>query len=347
LTDRAEFLWIRAARASERAGEWQADGAVSAASWLRARCGLTHGGASSALRLGRMLESMPEVAEAFAAGDISRHHVAVIERASTPDRRDVLDSLDAELADAARRLDPQRLRAALRHVCDALDGDGGAANDDVQHTRRRAHLSRTLDGMGILDALLDPEATEVVLTALDAVMERDRDPHDTRTTTQRRADALVDLCRVGLAHAQVGPGRRNPPQLSAVADLELLEARAGPSLARHIRAEAAHGPLSTATLRRLACDARIARIITDGRSLPLDVGRSTRVVTSAQWRALVARDGGCVAPGCDRPPGWCEAHHKHHWLDGGPTDLDNLELRCHRHHRAVHHHTPGPDPPEP
>jgi hypothetical protein len=25
-----------------------------------------------------------------------------------------------------------------------------------------------------------------------------------------------------------------------------------------------------------------------------------------------------------------------HWIDGGPTDLDNLILLCFRHHRMVH-----------
>jgi Domain of unknown function (DUF222)/HNH endonuclease len=69
---------------------------------------------------------------------------------------------------------------------------------------------------------------------------------------------------------------------------------------------------------------------------PLEVGRATRVVSPAQRTALGVRDGGCVVPGCDRPPGWCEAHHLRHWLHGGPTDLDNLVLLCWTHHHAVH-----------
>jgi hypothetical protein len=69
---------------------------------------------------------------------------------------------------------------------------------------------------------------------------------------------------------------------------------------------------------------------------PLDVGRTTRVIQPAQRVALAVRDGGCVFPGCDRPLAWCEAHHLVHWLDGGPTDLDNLVLLCRAHHRAVH-----------
>jgi hypothetical protein len=82
-------------------------------------------------------------------------------------------------------------------------------------------------------------------------------------------------------------------------------------------------------------------------SRPLDVGRSTRVVTPAQRSALAVRDGGCVFPDCDRPLTWCEGHHLVSWLDGGPTDLANLALLCRAHHHAVHEGgwqlTRGPD----
>jgi hypothetical protein len=73
-----------------------------------------------------------------------------------------------------------------------------------------------------------------------------------------------------------------------------------------------------------------------GPTQPLEVGRTSRVVTPAQRAALVVRDGGCALAGCDRPPAWCEAHHLVHWLHGGPTDLANLALVCRAHHRAVH-----------
>ena len=69
---------------------------------------------------------------------------------------------------------------------------------------------------------------------------------------------------------------------------------------------------------------------------PLEVGRASRVVQTAQRTALAVRDGGCVFPGCSRPLAWCEAHHLRHWLHGGPTDLANLALLCRAHHRAVH-----------
>ncbi|MFC4854143.1 HNH endonuclease signature motif containing protein [Actinophytocola glycyrrhizae] len=73
-----------------------------------------------------------------------------------------------------------------------------------------------------------------------------------------------------------------------------------------------------------------------GGSQPLDVGRRQRLVTGPLRRALIARDRGCVAPGCDRPPEWYEAHHLVHWANGGATSLDNTALLCGYHHTLVH-----------
>ena len=96
------------------------------------------------------------------------------------------------------------------------------------------------------------------------------------------------------------------------------------------------GPVHAETARRIACDATVTRLLLDPTGQPLHLGRARRRVTPAQWTALVVRDGGCIFPGCHRPPAWCDAHHVKHWLDGGPTDLDNLVLLCRYHHRHVH-----------
>jgi predicted restriction endonuclease len=61
-------------------------------------------------------------------------------------------------------------------------------------------------------------------------------------------------------------------------------------------------------------------------------------VTPAQRRVLVARDGGCRFPGCDRTPKWTQAHHVKFWSHGGPTELGNLVLLCSFHHHRVHDH---------
>jgi hypothetical protein len=90
------------------------------------------------------------------------------------------------------------------------------------------------------------------------------------------------------------------------------------------------------TARLRAAAALLPPLLGGAPTQPLEVGRTSRAVQAAQRVALAVRDGGCVFPRCQRPLAWCEAHHLHHWLHGGPTDLTNLALLCRAHHRAVH-----------
>jgi hypothetical protein len=185
-----------------------------------------------------------------------------------------------------------------------------------------------------VDGLLDPESGSLLLTALSAASGR-RGPDDHRSAPQRRADALVEVCQHALdtgAEPHQGGVR---PHLLVTAPLSALTGTA--TSATESGPEAAWtGPLTAVATRRIACDASVTRIVLEPDSLPLDVGRSTRTVPPHLRHALLVRDGGCVAEGCDRPPAWTEAHHVVHWAEGGATALDNLVLLCRAHHRTVH-----------
>ena len=95
--------------------------------------------------------------------------------------------------------------------------------------------------------------------------------------------------------------------------------------------------ISPGEARRLACTAGIIPAVLGGPSAVLDLGREQRLFTRAQRVALVLRDRGCRAEGCDRPPSWTEAHHLQPWAKGGSTDLTNAVLLCGHHHRLAHH----------
>ncbi|MGI8879085.1 MAG: HNH endonuclease, partial [Jatrophihabitans sp.] len=114
-----------------------------------------------------------------------------------------------------------------------------------------------------------------------------------------------------------------------------------PSTAGRPYARIAGGPgLPDAVALRLACAGRVRTFLERhgerGERHALDVGRSHRLVTVKQYRALLVRHHGCCAhPGCGNICG-LEAHHVAHWLHGGRTDLSNLVLLCPRHHHAHH-----------
>ncbi len=91
------------------------------------------------------------------------------------------------------------------------------------------------------------------------------------------------------------------------------------------RSDLEDGPrVSAETSRRLACDCSVVETS----------GRKSRVVSAPLRRALRARDGGCVFPGCTNRR--CDGHHVKHWANGGETTLDNTCLLCDRHHTLVH-----------
>ena len=93
--------------------------------------------------------------------------------------------------------------------------------------------------------------------------------------------------------------------------------------------------IPAATSRRLACDCSIVHWHENAQGDPLNIGRKTRSIPPAIRRALKRRDQGCRFPGCTCNR-FVDAHHIHHWADGGATSMDNLVLLCRTHHRLVH-----------
>jgi hypothetical protein len=156
---------------------------------------------------------------------------------------------------------------------------------------------------------------------------------DQRTSGQRRADALVELCRLTLNTGELPENGGDRPQLTITINFNDLREKTGTATLD------TGDQLTPTQARRLACDAHLLPAVLGSQGQVLDVGQSRRLITGALRRALVLRDRGCAFPGCDRPPRWTEGHHIQPWTDGGPTTLDNSVLLCGPHHRAIHHST--------
>jgi hypothetical protein len=290
------------------------------------------GAAEARVRVARALEEMPRVAEALSRGEISTAAADALARAREVEP-EAFASSEKELLERARSLPHRDLRASLDRWRRQVDAKSASRDEAARHARRRFMPVVGLDGMVRTEGELDGENGQYLITALRAKVDTWARTlvDDERTPAQRRADALGEICRewLDLAERPTLGGERTNAVVTM--DLEALRARSG---GRAMLEDT--GPISAETARRLACDARVTRVITDARSMPLEVGRTTKVVSPALRRALAIRDGGCAFPGCGRPPGWCDAHHAKHWADGGETGLSNLVLLCRPHHRVIH-----------
>jgi hypothetical protein len=154
---------------------------------------------------------------------------------------------------------------------------------------------------------------------------------DTRTPAQRRADALVDICRLFTTDSDLPDNGGQRPHVTVTVEFEALRKQLAVATLDD------GGQVSATAARRLACDATILPAVLDGASQVLDLGRQRRLFSGPLRQALNLRDGGCAFPACDRPPRWCDGHHIVHWADGGTTDMRNAVLLCAHHHRLIHH----------
>jgi hypothetical protein len=387
LLDRLEGQWLKELAdvdALGAAGADQGSPAPSTASWLRNRLQMGASAAHSTLRTARTLFRGPlqGTGQALINGELSVAHARVLADGTHQLPTHLTAEAEPVLLEAARRLDPPKLRQAVGWLVQVADPDTADMAAERRHARRGLWLSPTWEGMVAVDGLLEPEAGSTLVAALEPLA-RPANAEDTRSGGHRTADALGELARRALEGGRLPKAGGVRPQLLVTVHFDALLGHPG-GLGGDIGWA---GPLAPEACRRLACDGAITRVVVSRQPShglgghdaadpdlgepaglqerlraamawlppvlggaprqPLDVGRSTRVVQPAQRAALAVRDGGCVFPGCDRPLAWCEAHHLIHWLDGGPTDLANLALVCRAHHRAVHEGgwqlTRGPD----
>jgi hypothetical protein len=315
--DFAELHFARMAADFAATEEYDEQGSVSAIDWIRINCHMTSTAAADRVRVGEHLDQLQGGVFAMAQGEIGFAHLSVMARMAYAMPQTFEESA---LLDKAKQSSPGRFHHQCRHYRHAADPQGFADEQAELHENRHLSLSTWEDGSLLLNGVLDPVGGAALRTALEPLA-RKSGAHDDRNREQRQADALVELAM----------GGRQRTHLQVTSSVETLLGLLGaPAADMELTL-----PISAKTVERLACDCSVTRVLLQD-SVVIDVGRAKRVVSGPSRRALDARDGHCRWTGCERPATWSAAHHVVHWIHGGDTDLDNLILLCHRHHRMVH-----------
>lgn len=254
----------------------------------------------------------------------------------------------ARLVEIAQTLNVDALSDRARALRDDLDEAGVTERESERRERRSLRVFRQPDGMTRLVWLLDPESAAIVTATYDQLTSPRRggprfvDPGeqaraeaiiaDPRTTEQLAHDGFLQLLTIGDDVAPDTVIGTNRPAVRVLVTEKSLRENAG-----HGRIEGQLDPVSTTTVQRALCDTGIQPIIFDGARQSLNVGRAQRRFNKRQRIALVARNGGCVWPGCNRPVSWTEADHINQWQrDHGNTDVADGILLCRHHHMLLH-----------
>ena len=299
----------------------------------------------------RLEPLLPTTAGKVRDGEIGPEHVTVIRDffhqlpiAVPANERDRAEQMLGEMAADLR---PDQLQKAADNIAARINPDGTFSDIDRARKRGFSWAPQGSDGMsqGTLIATPELRATiDAVIAKLgapgmcnpdDATPTVDGEPpeetvrRDTRSAAQRAHDALTAMGRALLASGTLGQHRGLPTSIIVRTTLQDMESAAG-------KANTGGGTwLPMRDVIRMASSAYHYLVVFDKHSnRPLYLGR-TRIASGDQRVVLYARDGGCTAPGCDKPGYWCEVHHMDRWAGGGETEPDNLAFACTPDHKLT------------
>lgn len=323
--------------------EWAEEGIHSCSHWLNIYCGISMGAGRERVRVARALPALPKIAKAFSKGEVSYSKVRAMTRAATPENEEVL--LDTARYGTASDVERQVRYYRRWKRFEKLD------KDNIRFAQRKLNIYQDDDDTWVIRGRLTAEQGALLRKALDLGVEQlfqeqenvseeveDQEqashPLDqpwSESFEARRADALERMASAFLSNKSSQTCGGDAFLVNIHTDVDTLSAN-GDGAESEVD-ERVH--VSAETSRRLSCDASVVHWLDTHKGEPLSIGRKSRTIPPAIRRALHRRDRGCRFPGCTCTR-FVDAHHIHHWADGGETKMDNLVLLCRRHHRLVH-----------
>ena len=232
------------------------------------------------------------------------------------------------------------VRGQVKAFIAVIDPDGARPTEEAARRQRSLRFGKeTPEGLIPVSGMLMPEVGATFKRLTDAHMRAvtfTEEPvpaevmADTRRPDQSRHDSLASVLSAASRVADAPELAGSAPAVIVTITQDALDDEHGVG-----SIDGLDTPVSAATVRRLA-DTRGTQTVTMNRAgRILSLGSTQRCFTPMQRRAITARDGGCVIPGCTIPAGWCEVHHVVPHRDGGETHTDNGVLLCWGHHQKI------------
>jgi hypothetical protein len=296
------------------------------------------GRANEPFRRAAAVEAMPAFGQALAGGDVSVAHVDVVATALGKlhgQDRERFEAREDFLLGVAGHATPGEFARTVRAEvirCRREDGINRLMRQK-QATRLSTWVDQTT-GMYHLRGEFDPETGARLHNRLHATMEKlfhgatpDTSPRDPLEKQQHlRALSLVALVD-GEGAAAGGV------DMTVLIDAKTLV----DGVHEHSVVDCGLPiDLPLDTIRRMACIADVTPVIVGADGVRLYLGRTTRLASPAQRRALRAMYRRCAVPGCSACWDSVVIHHLKYFRHGGLTDIDNLLPLCIKHHHFAH-----------
>jgi hypothetical protein len=323
-----------------------------AGAWLAAETGCAPRNASGDLKLATALEQRwTRVGTALADGAVNLDQARVITAAldRLPNDLEPAQVVKAEehLIGEAPHFSLKELTRLGEHLLEVIAPEqyDDLLGQQLEREERRARERTALrvkplgEGLCRVTATLSEAAANRLLTTLDAYTSPRHRQGDVDSPAEaaylpiakQRGQAFCALLE-HLDPTKLPAHGGDATSLVITISLDQLRERLG---AGEVIGHDTHR-LAAGEIRRLACTARLIPAVLGTNSETLDLGRSSRLFSRAQVKALRLRDRGCRADGCTVPVTWTEAHHLDPWSRGGTTDLTNALLLCNWHHHRIH-----------
>ena len=309
---------------------------------LVAHGGLTSREAREVVSRGLVTEVAPEMGAVLAAGDTTAAHVDALGRGLkiAGAERDAFMAHLPELVEASTTMTASQFDQLVKETAKSVVADDGLSTFERQKRETFFKMRTEADGCLSVSGKFDPISASILKSKIGRLVENMFHSGDKEVPVEvmpwiepndhRQAQALIAL--VNGASESVSDVQARA-EIVVHVDLETLQLglHAGGTCRTALGAD-----LPVETVRRLACEAEILPVVLDGRSVPIDVGRSKRLATVHQRRALEAIYPTCAIPDCEVIFDHCNVHHIDYWENGGATDLNNMVPLCSRHHHAAH-----------
>lgn len=315
---------------------------IMTAEVLSRACGISRSEAKRGISRVDTLTLVPQLESALNNGSVSIAHIDAVTHALAPlsdQDKKKLASRGNWMNKVASHTTPDNFARAVRHAVQQVHSESGVSQFEQQ--QMRTFLRHWVDrdsGMVCIRGEFDPESGLNIVGRLQSSVDKIINAGSTRENS-RSADQLRALGLVALvSHINSDTVTALQPtysraEVTVVIDLHTLQSGRHPRTFMHTGSDI---ELPIESVRRIACEAKIIPVVLGSNGVVLDVGRSSRLATSHQRRALEAMHATCAIPDCTVPVGQCQPHHIAYWNSGGSTDMNNLIPLCGSHHRCVH-----------